>query len=152
MKKVVAIIALLCSSWTASWAGYESMAIKMADGSEMTVTLTDELRARFNEESMLITGGTTDMSVNKADIVSFEFKEASSLGTVDAVSIGMEMGGGTLKFTGLQQDTDITVWSANGTAIMRQTASDDFELPLSQLAPGTYIVTANKMSYKIIVK
>jgi len=152
MKKFTIAIMLLCGSWLISKAGYESVTVKMNDGQNVTIELSDNLNVTFNNESMLVTGGSNDVTLSKSDIQSFTFNDVSALTAPGQDGAGVAFGGDALHFTGIGDNSAVKVYNAAGALVSTHIASGNFSLSLSSLSPGVYIVTVNGLSYKILVK
>ena len=59
---------------------------------------------------------------------------------------------GKMCFHSLPADSRIAVYSVAGIEVFAAVASGDYELELSKLPQGNYIVTVNRMSYNVYLK
>lgn len=152
MKHFFTAIILLAVSLCASAEGFRSIAVNLTDGTKVEINLSEDLRASFSDENLVVSGGETDIEIPRASIKSFTFSELSSLKDVTAEAGAPVISGGVMTFTALADGTAINVYNVAGALIFSDKASGDYTLDLSALSGSPVIVTVNEVAYKISAK
>lgn len=154
MKHFFTAIAMLAMSLCASAEGYRSVAVNLADGSKVEINLADKLSASFDDENFIITGGTQDVTVPRADIKSFTFstQEISGVDEVGADTAAPVISDGKMSFSDLPAASVVTVYNPAGALLLSEKAEGDYSLELSKLPAGTVIVKVNNVVFKIATR
>jgi len=156
MRKVYSFIAALIVSAVAmaTYAqNYRSVVVDMTDGSQTMVALEEGLTTKFVGAYVIFDSPTSSKVVLvKANIVSMSFSETSGIADVVSDSTAPVYGDGVVSFRGLPADSSVDMYDMSGRRLMHADASGDYTLSLGDLTPGIYIVTVNRISYKISVK
>ncbi|MCM1110773.1 MAG: T9SS type A sorting domain-containing protein [Clostridium sp.] len=150
MKRIYTACLLAAAALSASAAGYRSLAVNQTDGTDVTIELTDEMSAWFEEGMFMVFGTSTEVSVPQTNIKSFTFSETSSLATVAADALVLE--GGKMTFTNLPAGSVATVVNAAGQLVDSARPEGSWELDLAGYPAGVYMVTVNGVTYKIATK
>lgn len=134
-------------------ANYHTVTVTVKEGESMSFRLADELTVRFNDLEMTISSPNFDNTViiPKENISEF-IHSTAGINDVTADASAPEFADGMLSFTNLPEGSIINVFNTAGQLIKSETASGCYQLPLSTLAAGIYVVTVNKSTFKIAVK
>lgn len=151
---VLFILAVIASvAGFSAWANYHTVTVTVKEGESMSFSLADELTVRFNDLEMTISSPNFQNTViiPKENISEFTHS-TSGIGDVTADAVAPELANGMLSFTNLPEGSVINVFNTAGQLIKSETASGNYQLPLSTLASGIYVVTVNNSTFKIAVK
>ena len=152
MKHLYTALALTASvAFGAHAEGYRSVAIHLNDGSKTEIRLSDDLKATFTSDQLVVHSTDKTVSVAKNRIQSFTFSEEEPLGVADpeAASAAPRITGSTMTFDGLAEGTSIAVYAVSGALLHSAVASGSYSIDLSGLPAGVCIVKVNEVSYKI---
>ena len=152
MKHFYTAILFLALSLCASAEAFRSMAVNLTDGTKVEINLSEELRASFSEDDLVVSGGETDITIPRKSIKSFTFSQLSSLEGVGTDATEPVIEGGVMSFTALPEGTAINVYNVAGALLFSAKASGDYVLDLSKLSASPVIVTVNEVAYKIATK
>lgn len=136
---------------TAMAEGYCSARVELKQGDAVEIQLSNGLKTKFSEQYMTFVDGTRIMlKVLRTNVsrITFSEKDAAGIGEVSAPAFE----GNGLSFHGLPAGTPITVVNAAGRQVLCQKAEGDFTLDLNQFAPGTYLVSARGVTYKVMIR
>lgn len=138
-----------------AWAdSYNCLRVHLSGGGKMDIVLQNDLQVKFSETHLLAEGGTVNVEVPKADIVSFEhrYEPGSGVEGISTETVGMTRQGDMLVFEGLPQGSRVVIFNVGGVAVRHMEASGSARVSLEGLQPGVYIVKANGKSYKITLR
>ena len=132
-------------------ASYKSIIVNQSDGSEMKVTIEDDMKTAVAEGNLVIT-------CTKGDIKNWTF--STSAGS-DDVWTGIEsptasgtnciLNSDRIILSNLPEGSTVTLCSIDGRIVKRSRAEGDYELSISELPKGIYVLTYNKNTLKIAV-
>lgn len=151
MKKILTSLALCLAMASAYAAGtYNVVKVHLTDDSDVRIVLNDQIRLSFDADNLIVSGGGADVTVEKARIAGFthEYEAGAGVGTIPAGGFD----GRCMRFSSLPEGSVVRVFSADGALVSSVQAQGDAAVSLEGLAKGTYVVSVNKMSYKVMVK
>lgn len=151
MKKILLSLASLCIACSLWAAGFNTVSVYMADGSQVDIALSTQVKLLFGETHLTVAGTDAEISLPKAEIVRFVHTDKSGL-TDAPTAAEPQFDGSNIHFSALPHGSVIDVYNASGSQILSATAEGDYTLQLGQLAPAVYIVTVNGTSYKISIR
>lgn len=151
MKRILTSVALGLAMASAYAAGtYNVVKVHLADDSDVRIVLNDRIRMSFDADNLLVTGGNTDVTIEKARVAGFSHEYEAGAGVGTLLQGGID--GNSLRFSSLPKGSMVRVFSADGTLVFSMQAEDDAVVSLEGLDKGTYVVSVDKMSYKVMVK
>lgn len=132
---------------------YTELTVGMTDGTSVTLHLSSELKAEFNQHEMVFTDGTDiNVAIMKEKIKEFTFGGSNAVDRIDSGIYDAKIKGNTISFTGLPESTDIAIYTRSGVLVTNFTTEGDTFISLDGYTPGLYLVTFNKNIIKFIVK
>lgn len=153
MRKILlaSLVALGISG--AYGAGYNCLKVGLADGSQVDIRMSDDLRVKFTESQLVAVGTDTDVAVDRDNILYFnhDYEDWDSVKEVSTDS-APRFNGDSMLFDSLPDGSVIAVFDMAGATVMSHTASGSHELRLGLLPAGVYVVRVNNMSYKVTVR
>lgn len=151
MRKILTSLVLCLAMASAYAAGfYNVVKVHLVDDSDVRIVLHDHIRMSFEGDNLLFSGGNTDVTIEKARVSGFihEYEAGAGVGTLMEDSFD----GNSLRFSSLPEGSTVRVFSADGALVSSVQASGDTAVSLEGLLKGIYVVSVNKMSYKVMVK
>lgn len=151
MKKIVTSLVLGIVASSAIAAGtYNVVKVRLVDDSDVRIVLSDRIHMTFDDENLIVTGGDTDVTIEKARVTGFvhEYEAGAGVGTLSESAFD----GKCMRFFSLPVGSEVRVFAADGSLVYSAQAEGDATVSLEGLPKGTYVVSVNKMSYKIMVK
>ncbi len=153
MKNRILLILLLLFPVAMSAQGHNTLVIEMRDGSSASFPLAEKPRITFSGELMNIVSSTADMEFVRADVRKYRFADAITSVEEAAATPETVIDGNTIVISGVPDGTAVTVYTANGVAVMQSTAvCGSCTLSLENLSTGLYIVNYNNTSIKLLKK
>lgn len=150
MKKILLLCLVAVSAFVCR-AAYSHVVLHMTDGTSTEIVLCDDLELSFTDTELVAKGGGADVTVARKQIDKVTHTYTSAVEDAMAAA-SFSFSGNTLRFGNLPAGTIVNVFSAAGALVRTADAEGDFELSLDDLTAGAYVVSANGMSYKVIVK
>lgn len=150
MRKSLLLL-FVCVAMQAWSAGYHQLMVNLTGGDQVAISLSDDLKVTFTEETLEAHGEYADVSIPRANIVDFEHSEEVGVDAIGAET-GVSRIGNSLTFNGLANNSEISVFNMGGVCVSSAQASGQYTLSLDGLTPGAYIVRVNNMTYKVTVK
>lgn len=134
--------------------GYNCLKVSLVNGSDVDIVLSDDLKVSFTADELVAKSERVDVSVAKADISYFEhlYDPSASVAEIEADGNGLSRDGNAIHFASLPEGSVVAIYAASGVCVSSQTVSGEHTLSLDGLTPGVYVVTVNKMSYKVNVR
>ncbi|MBR5898055.1 MAG: T9SS type A sorting domain-containing protein [Muribaculaceae bacterium] len=153
MKKFLSLFLMLILGLVVHSKEYYGITIMMLDGSITTVRLSGEPVIKYCEEKIVITTNETTAEIAQENVVSLSYSDVNSVedlaDSTDNLYISKK--GEMLIFENLPTNSNILMHNINGIQIKNITASDYYEISLSNLSAGIYIVSVNGVSTKISI-
>ena len=139
-------------------ASYKSIIVNQSDGSEMKVTIEDDMKTAVAEGNPVITCTKGDIVLPVIDIKNWTF--STSAGS-DDVWTGIEsptasgtnciLNSDRIILSNLPEGSTVTLCSIDGRIVKSSRAEGDYEFSISELPKGIYVLTYNKNTLKIAV-
>lgn len=131
----------------------ESLIIKLLDGESISFVLDECPKITFSGTEMIMTSELYETSYPLAELdnYKFGFKDASQIKNVESASEKVFQTENMIIISGLNPQTDISVYSVNGISLFSAMADKHGEatVNLSGLPHGIYIVKYGNKSTKI---
>lgn len=150
MRKTLLLL-FICAALQAWSIGYHQLRVNLTGGEQVSIELSEDLKVSFTEENLEAHGVYADVVIPRVNIVDFEHLEESGVDIIGAES-GVQRVGNSLTFTGLADNSEISVIDMGGRLVSSEKASGQYTLSLDGLTAGVYVVRVNNMSYKVTVK
>ncbi|MDE6248889.1 MAG: hypothetical protein K2M72_01550 [Paramuribaculum sp.] len=128
--------------------GYRFVAISLANGNQVAISLTDDLTASFTATNLVVEDGNQTIEVPRKNIESFTFSKTSGINEVTADAPASHIEGGAMVFSSLPEGSVIEVYTVAGVLVHSAVASGDYRFDLGGVT-GTLIVNVNGVAYKI---
>ena len=150
-------MASVCSL-TAMGAGYKSVVINQPGGGFMAVTIEDGMSTKISDGNLVLTSSKGDIILPVSDVQNWTF---STEGGSNDLWAGVELPSGDevsyvqqadrIVFANLPVNSEVSLVSMDGRVVNRSKVSGSYELPLTGLQKGVYVLTFNDKSVKIAV-
>ena len=131
-----------------------SLVVWAKDGTKVAYALADKPKVTFTETEMVITSNGIEVNYALENMVRFTYENSSITGITDLKNVEtfFKLNGEALLFPSLKANSTMSVYSANGTLIFKQTVRKDgeYSFPISNLNTGVYMVNVNGITYKIL--
>ena len=131
-------------------ASYKSIIVNQSDGSEMKVTIEDDMKTAVAEGNLVITCTKGDIVLPVIDIKNWTF--STSAGSDDVwTGTNCILNSDRIILSNLPEGSTVTLCSIDGRIVKSSRAEGDYELSISELPKGIYVLTYNKNTLKIAV-
>ncbi len=127
-----------------------NLVVNFTDGTSVEFSLGEEPVLTYSEtHQLIVTTATGNSSYEFDSLVSLTFKEVEPDGIDKVNAEGFKYNQQTASFTGLEKNSEIRVFDANGRLIQSQKADKATSVNLSNLPAGIYIVKFGNQSFKV---
>lgn len=132
---------------------YKSMTINLTDGTEVSLPLTPAATGQYTTEGNLVltSDNTYTVAVDKIASLSFSNQLPTSVDDI-ATDTYTSIEGNTIRFSGLKDGSEITVYTIDGRQVTSLIAKNEAILSLDGHTPGLYLVKVNTTTLRILVK
>lgn len=151
MKHFFAALCALVISGSAAAAGYDMVVVHLNDGSKVDIALGENLKMKFTDNDLVVTGADADVTVPRSNIQYFMHESANAVSDVTADQT-VRYTGDALEISGLAEGTALSVVDAAGQVVRSLTVNGDCQVSLGELPSGVYVVSYGKNSFKIFIK
>lgn len=155
VRLLSALLIALCAFTYCMEANAQKLVVfHLQDGATMEFSLSDEPVITFDAENVILTGSTR-IEFPLKDMVDIEYLENSGIkDNIDLSSKPFIRKNNILIFSNFDNDTPFNIFGLDGISVFSHIipASSSYEYNLDTLKSGVYIISINKVSYKIMVK
>lgn len=132
---------------------YTNLIVSMNDGSTTNFRLTEQPKITFSGELMSVVSATSFIEFKRKDVKNYRFAVLpTSIDNVDSES-QIEIIGNTIVISNVPEDTDINVYTTNGTLVFSTTPVNGVcNIFLDNYPHGIYIISYNNTIFKILNK
>ncbi len=160
MKKITTTLtAIVCAMFfgTMSASSYKSIIINKTDNTNIMVLIESTMTASVAEGNLVITCSKGDVILPVSEVRNWVFStddDSENLWTTleqpqnDATVVQMRDG---IVLSNLPQNSQITLFTANGKQLRSVSASGSYELSLNDLPQGIYLLNYNRQTLKIVI-
>lgn len=123
------------------------------DGTKVAYALNDKPKVTFTETDLIITSNAIEVNYALESMARFTYEKSSDTGITNLLNNEtFKLDGESLLFPSLKANSTVSVYSANGTLVLKQTVrqSGEYAFPLSNLNAGIYLINVNGLTYKIM--
>lgn len=161
MKKLFlsVIVMVAASVAVASVNGYKSIVLHHQDGEKLAITIEDGMTTRVANGNLTLecAKGTITKPLDNLKFWNYsmlpgEDFETAGVGTIGTDAVGLFVENDRIVFQNLPANSLIGMVAVDGRVILSDRAGGYYEIPLSELTHGVYILTYNGKSLKIAVK
>lgn len=155
MKKSFLFLAASLLALSASAANYyfNIVSIEMKDSSKMDIVITNNVKMNFTDTHLIVLGTGSEVAIERSNLARFTHSYNADAGVDNVMTDNsVRFQGDKVVFHSLPANTAVAVYDMSGTEVISAVAEGDFELDLSGLDSGMYIVNANGNSLKVTVK
>ena len=121
------------------------------DGQVMSINLTDEPKTTYVDGNFVITTTRTTITYPLEEVKKYTYMSTNGITQPEGLAARFSQDGESITFTGLERDTEISVYSASGQIVRKVKADgqDKTTVSVSDLPTGVYVVKVNAITYKI---
>ncbi|MCH4156008.1 MAG: T9SS type A sorting domain-containing protein [Muribaculaceae bacterium] len=152
-RKLVIILMLMIGSAMAAVAQeFTTLVIQMKDGSSTKVQMLQQPKITFSGDTLIIKTMGTKLEIPRSKVKRFNYIDESGVDGVKTSAAKFSQHGDRLIFTGLPTGSLIAVYGIDGRLMREAEAAGSYEISLSELAAGIYVVSVNGASTKITIR
>jgi hypothetical protein len=153
-KKILTLILLIFCVALLRAQEFNTLVVAMDDGTSTKVLLGSQPKVSFNGTTLEIATNTTVLQFDRTKLRSFRtiYEPSTGVGGVKSQSGKFIQKGDLLIFQNLPSGSNVRVFGSDGRLMRAATAEGSYEISLSQLSAGLYIVNLNGISTKIILR
>ncbi|MCH4156755.1 MAG: T9SS type A sorting domain-containing protein [Muribaculaceae bacterium] len=154
MKKILFLAMLLIGVAMSMQAQeYTTLVVLMRDGSSTKVQLSEEPKVTFSGTNLNIATTATTLQLDRAKVQRFNYVNDGGVKGVSADNKSTYIKRGDLLiFQDLKSGSKVSVFGVDGRMLKDATASGNYEMSLSELSSGVYIVDVNGTTTKITIR
>ena len=131
-----------------------SLVVWAKDGTKVAYALADKPKVTFTETEMVITSNGIEVNYALENMSRFTYENSATTGITNLNNgeTPLKLDKEFLLFPSLKANSTVSVCSANGTLVFKQTVrkDGDYSFPISNLNAGIYMVNVNGLTYKIM--
>ena len=156
MKKTLILISLLAwSIGTIAQDATQRLVVWQKSGEKVYIDLAELPETTFEDGLLVIRGSKTSVQFQLSTILRYTYEGISNTGIEqlpDGRSISIAKDGDSVTLRNLSEGSTVSIYSANGTLIEKQTAQSGQPLILSvnNRPSGVYIVKTGKETIKLL--
>jgi hypothetical protein len=156
IKKALILISLLaCSIGNIAQTATQQLVVWQKSGEKVYIDLAELPETTFEDGLLVIRGSKTSVQFQLSTILRYTYEGISNTGIEqlpDGRSISIAKDGDSVTLRNLSEGSTVSIYSANGTLIEKQTAQSGQPLILSvnNRPSGVYIVKAGKETIKLL--
>ena len=132
------------------------LAVWAKDGTKVAYALAEQPKITFTETDLVITtnGVEVNYALEKMARFTYEYDDETSIRNLKTNEVVFTLDGESLLFPAMTANSTVSIHALNGTLVFKKTVqvAGEYSFPLSSLTAGTYLVTANGVTYKIVKK
>lgn len=156
-KRLILILTALLSllpSMTWAQTGKQHLVVWQKNGEKVRYDLAELPETSFEDGWLIITTSKTTVEYQLANILRYTYEGVNTavelLPNERSVSVNQE--GDAITFQNLKAGTTVSIYTANGTLVEQQTATEGLPLTLSvsQRPAGVYLVKAGSQTIKLL--
>ncbi len=127
------------------------------DGTKVAYALTEKPKITFTETDLVITAKGVEVNYSLTNMARFTYEvdgATTSITDLKTGNVTLKINGEILLFPALKANSNVSVYSLNGTFVFQKTImqNGEYAFPLSNLNAGVYLVKVNGLTYKIVKK
>ena len=153
MKKIVILVLMVLGSVSFVTAQDVAFNIVFSNGTDTTHTMSTSSRIYFSDTQLVFeTNNSSTIIYNLSELRKAYFSTPQSTEEIDNQQLALYPNPAkeVLNIKNLADNQEVTIYSINGTVIMKTVTSGNAEINISELRPGMYVVSAGNMVSKFI--
>ena len=125
--------------------------IWQSDGQVMSINLTDEPKTTYVDGNLVITTTNTTITYPLEEVKKYTYMSTNGITQPEGLTARFSQDGESITFSGLERDTEISVYSSAGQIVrnVKANGKDKTTVSVSDLPTGVYVVKVNAITYKI---
>jgi hypothetical protein len=155
MKQKILFLALLLfgAAMAAQAQEFTTLVVLMKDGSTTKIQLSEEPKATLSGSNLNIATTSTTLQLDRSKVLQFSYVNDGGVEGVkaDAKSTFTKKGD-LLIFQGLKSGSKVSIYGIDGRLMKEASAGGSYEMSLSELSAGVYIVNVNGTATKIAIR
>ena len=132
------------------------MVVWAKDGTSVVYVLDETPKVTFTDTDLVINTGGIEVhyALDQLEKFTYQVKEISSVDDLKNSNRPFSFNGESLVFPNMEKDEIISIFSANGTLVLKKQVDKNgtYAFSASKLKLGTYLVNVNGLTYKIVKK
>lgn len=161
MKKLLLSVFVMVTAFMAgaSVGGYKSIVLHHQDGTKLAITIEDGMTTKVGDGNLTlqcdkgtITKPLTDLKFWNYSLLPGEDFETAGIQLTESDTVGLIVENDRVVFQNLPAGSSVGLVSVDGRVLFSESACGYYEISLSELTHGVYILTYNGKSLKIAVK
>lgn len=161
MRKLLlsAIVMVAASTAVASVNGYKSIVLHHVDGEQLAITMENGMTTKVANGNLMLEcpKGTITKPLDNLKFWNYTLQpgvdfETAGVGKIGGDVVGLVVENDRIAFQNLPANSVVGLISVDGRVILSDKAEGYYEVSLTDLSHGVYILTYNGKSLKIAVK
>ncbi len=150
MKKleILWVFLLLCP---ALYSNSRMVNVDFKDNTSVGIELSSDLVMQFTDDELVFKSEKTNNRFSFGDILGFYYSNIATSIEEDCLSETFILTGNELRIVGLEKGATVKIYDMQGICLSDVRVDGEFQMDLSLLHSGVYVVTYNNTSRKIIV-
>lgn len=124
------------------------------NGTKVAYALIEKPKVTFTETDLVIiaNGVEVNYALENMARLTYEKNTSSVITNLQTNEPTFMLDGESLLFPVLKANSTVSIYSANGTLVFKQTVhkTGEYSFPISNLKTGVYMVNVNGITYKIV--
>ena len=156
MKKQLLIIALFVANTVYSQDLPNALTVWTKEGKGTVFALTEKPVVSFTETDLVINARNMEVCypLENMNKLSYDYDETLDIVDIQTNNRTMNLRGNTLVFSSLPENSRVVVSTSDGAVVLMKTITlpGSYSLSTDSLRPGIYLINANNITYKILVR
>ena len=124
------------------------------DGTKVAYALAEKPKVTFTETDLVIKAKGVEVNYSLVNMARFTYEtnDETTIVNLQTEESLFKLTGESLLFPSLKANSTVSVYSLNGTQVLKKTIRQkgEYAFPLSNLSAGVYMVNVNGLTYKIV--
>ena len=152
MRKFLITALMILGLASYSFAQDVTFYIVKTDGTTTSHAMSTSSKIYYSDTKLFFDDNGTTVSYNLSELRKAYFSAPQSTEEIEnqQLSLYPNPAKDVLNIKNLADNQEVTIYSINGTVIMKTIASGDAEINVSELRPGMYVVSAGNLVSKFI--
>ena len=124
------------------------------DGTKVAYALAEKPKVTFTETDLVIKAKGVEVNYSLVNMARFTYEtnDETTIVNLQTEESLFKLTGESLLFPSLKANSTVSVYSLNGTQVLKKTIRQkgEYAFPLSNLSAGVYMVNVNGLTYTIV--
>ena len=152
MKKILILALIIWCAISFVIAQDMTFNVMKKDGTTTSHAMSTSSKIYYSDTQLFFDDNGTTVTYNLSDLRKAYFSAPQSAEEIENQQLALypNPAKDVLNIKNLADNQEVTIYSINGSVIMKTIASGDAEINISELRPGMYVVNAGNMVSKFI--